>query len=317
MSKSGKKILVTGGAGLVGSHIVDQLVSGNAEEVIVLDNFSRGRIENLDWAINNGNVSVVEGDILNFELLQNLMRGIDFVFHQAAIRITQCAENPQLAHDVMVTGTFNVAKAAVDAKVRKVIAASSASVYGQAVDFPTKEDHHTYANDTFYGASKIYLEGILRSFKAMYDLDYIALRYFNIYGPRMDTKGKYTEVIIRWLECINNGKPPLIYGDGTISMDLIHVKDVARANILSMECNITDEVINIATQKETTLKQLLKILLKINNSYLEPEFRDVRIVNSVNKRLADVSKAITLLNFLPNIELFDGLKELSTWYKEK
>ena len=138
MSKSGKKILVTGGAGLVGSHIVDQLVSGNAEEVIVLDNFSRGRIENLDWAINNGNVSVVEGDILNFELLQNLMRGIDFVFHQAAIRITQCAENPQLAHDVMATGTLNVAKAAVEAKVRKVIAASSASVYGQAVDFPTK-----------------------------------------------------------------------------------------------------------------------------------------------------------------------------------
>ena len=199
------RFLVTGGAGLVGSHIVDQLVEGNAEEIIVLDNFSRGRMENLDWAIENGNVNVVEGNILDIHLLQNQMSGIDTVFHQAAIRITQCADDPMLAHDIMATGTLNVAKAAAKTKVRKVIAASSASIYGQAGDFPTKEDHHPYADDTFYGANKMYLESIFRSFKAMYDLDYVALRYFNIYGPRMDTEGKYTEVIIRWLECINNG----------------------------------------------------------------------------------------------------------------
>lgn len=311
------RFLVTGGAGLVGSHIVDQLVEGNAEEIIVLDNFSRGRMENLDWAIENGNVNVVEGNILDIHLLQNQMSGIDTVFHQAAIRITQCADDPMLAHDIMATGTLNVAKAAAKTKVRKVIAASSASIYGQAVDFPTKEDHHPYADDTFYGANKMYLESIFRSFKAMYDLDYVALRYFNIYGPRMDTEGKYTEVIIRWLECINNGRPPLIYGDGTISMDLIHVKDVARANILAMNSDITDEVFNIGTQQEITLKQLLEILLKINNSHLEPEFKEERIVNPVNKRLADITKAKSLLNFTPKFELIEGLKELITWYKEQ
>ena len=302
---------------MVGSHIVDQLVEGNAEEIIVLDNFSRGRMENLDWAIENGNVNVVEGNILDIHLLQNQMSGIDTVFHQAAIRITQCADDPMLAHDIMATGTLNVAKAAAKTKVRKVIAASSASIYGQAVEFPTKEDHHPYADDTFYGATKIYLEGIFRSFKAMYDLDYVALRYFNIYGPRMDTEGKYTEVIIRWLKAINNDRPPLIYGDGTTSMDLIHVKDVARANILAMKSDITDEVFNIGTQQEITLKQLLEILLKINNSPLEPEFKEERIVNPVNKRLADITKAKSLLNFTPKFELIEGLKELITWYKEQ
>jgi len=312
----GNRFLVTGGAGLVGSHIVDQLVEEDAKEIIVLDNLSRGKIENLTSAIDRGNVKIIKGDILDLELLKNIMKGIDTVFHQAAIRITQCAEEPMLAHQVMATGTINVAKASVYAKVRKVVAASSASVYGQATDFPTKEDHHPYFNDTLYGGTKIYLENIFRSFKAMYNLDFVALRYFNVYGPRMDTEGKYTEVIIRWLDCILKGQSPLIFGDGKTSMDLVHVEDVASANLLAMKANVTDQVFNIGSQKETTLNQLLNILLEINNSNLRPIYKQERTVNSVNRRLADITKAQTMLKFNPKIELRKGLAELNTWYEK-
>lgn len=314
LSYEKNSFLVTGGAGLVGSYIVDQLVENNAGEIIIIDNFSRGRMENLNWANNNGKLKIIKGDILNYELVIDVMSGIDTVFHQAAIRITQCADDPMLAHNVMATGTMNVAKAAVETKVRKVITASSASIYGQAEDFPTKEDHHPYANETFYGATKMYLEGIFRSFRAMYNLDYVAFRYFNIYGPRMDTEGKYTEVIIRWLNCIKNGIRPIIFGDGKTSMDLIHVKDIARANILAMESDVVDAVFNIGSQKEITLKELLELMLKINQCSLKPEFQNERKINSVTRRLADTSRAESDLNFSPMFSLEDGLRELSQWY---
>ena len=314
MDYNTKTFLVTGGAGLVGSHIVDELVKKNAGKIVIIDNFTRGQMKNLKWAENNGNLKIIDDDILNYKLLKELMIGVDTVFHQAAIRITQCADNPVLAHDVMATGTINVAKAAVESKVRKVITASSASIYGQAKDFPTKENHHPYANDTFYGATKIYLEGIFKSFKAMYDLDYVALRYFNIYGPRMDTDGKYTEVIIRWLDCIEKDIQPLIFGDGNISMDLINVKDVARANILAMESDVVDDVFNIGSQNEITLRELLKLILKVNKSSLKPKFENERTVNSVLRRLADTSHAKTVLKFSPIFSLEEGLLELSHWY---
>ena len=189
----GKRILITGGAGLIGSHIAD-LVAPEAAEVVVLDNFVRGRLENLETATQKGRVTIVEGDLLDRSLVNEMMDGIDVVFHQAAIRITQCAEEPRLAVDVLVNGTFNILEAAVAANVSKVVAASSASVYGLAEVFPTNESHHPYANRTIYGAAKTFNEGMLRSFNDMYGLKYVALRYFNVYGPRMDVFGAYTEV---------------------------------------------------------------------------------------------------------------------------
>ena len=218
----GQRCLVTGGAGTIGSTIVDQLVAAGAAEVVVLDNLVRGRRENLAGALASGPSRLVEGDIRDRGLVTGLMDGIDLVFHQAAIRITQCAEEPRLALEVLVDGTFNVVEAAADAGVRKVVAASSASVYGLAEEFPTTEQHHPYDNDTFYGAAKAFNEGLLRSFHAMHGLDYVALRYFNVYGPRMDVHGLYTEVLIRWMERIEAGEPPLILGDGLQTMDFVY-----------------------------------------------------------------------------------------------
>ena len=220
-------VLVTGGAGLVGSHIVDQLVKEGAGKIIIFDNLVRGSRENLADAIGHGPVTIVEGDIRNPEFVNEVMQGIDIVFHQAAIRITQCAEEPRLALEVLVDGTFNVLEAAVKAGVKRLVAASSASVYGLAEEFPTTERHHPYNNCTLYGAAKTFNEGLLRSFHDMYGLNYVALRYFNVYGPRMDIYGAYTEVLIRWMERIAAGQPPLIFGDGTQTMDFIYVEDIA------------------------------------------------------------------------------------------
>ena len=203
---AGRRFLVTGGAGTIGSTIVDQLVAAQAEEIVVLDNFVRGRPENLALARESGTVRLVNGDIRDRDLVRSLMRDIDVVFHQAAIRITQCATEPRLALEVLVDGTYEVVEAAADEGVRKIVAASSASVYGLAEDFPTPERHHPYANDTLYGAAKTFNEGLLRSFHAMRGLDYVMLRYFNVYGPRMDIHGLYTEVLIRWIERIKAGE---------------------------------------------------------------------------------------------------------------
>ena len=210
-----KRALITGGAGLIGSHIADNLVREGFQEIVVVDNFTRGRRENLEPAAAVGNITIVEGDIRDTDLLREVMEGIDIVFHEAAIRITQCAENPRLAHDVLATGTFNILEAAVAAKVKRVVVASSASIYGQAQEFPTKETHHGYDNRTIYGAIKLYGEGLLRSFHEMYGLNYVALRYFNVYGPRMDAFGVYTEVMICWMERLANGQPCMILGMAT------------------------------------------------------------------------------------------------------
>ena len=241
------RVLITGGAGLVGSHIADQLVDGGVGEIIVFDNFVRGRNENLAYAKSRGQVRVVEGDLRDRKLLAETVQGVDLVFHQAAIRITQCAEEPRLALEVLVEGTFNVLEAAMKAGVKKVVAASSASVYGLAEEFPTTENHHPYNNRTLYGAAKAFDEGLLRSFNDMYGLDYVALRYFNVYGPRMDIYGAYTEVLIRWMERIAAGQPPLIFGDGGQTMDFVYIEDIARANILAAQADVTDEVFNIAS----------------------------------------------------------------------
>ncbi|GAA4675518.1 NAD-dependent epimerase/dehydratase family protein [Phytohabitans rumicis] len=311
----GTRALVTGGAGTIGSHVVDLLVKGGASEVVILDNFVRGRRQNVEWALSNGPVRIVEGDIRDVPLVHDLSRDKDLVFHLAAIRITQCAEEPRLANEVLVDGTFNVLEAAQTAGVRKVVASSSASVYGLAEEFPTTERHHAYNNDTFYGAAKAFNEGMLRSFHSMYGLDYVALRYFNVYGPRMDVFGLYTEVLIRWMERIEGGTPPLILGDGLQTMDFVHVADIARANILAAEADITDDVFNVASGEETSLRELAQALSDVMKSDLAPEFGPARKVNAVTRRLADTSAAAEQLGFRTEIDLRDGLRDLVEWWR--
>ncbi|MFJ3175921.1 SDR family NAD(P)-dependent oxidoreductase [Streptomyces roseus] len=315
-SVRGKRILVTGGAGTIGSHVVDQLVDHGAREVVVLDNFVRGRLGNLARALKSGAVEVVEGDIRDRETVRKATEGAELVFHLAAIRITQCAEEPRLANEVLVDGTFNVLEAAVAAGVGKVVASSSASVYGLAETFPTTERHHPYNNDTFYGAAKAFNEGMLRSFHAMYGLDYVALRYFNVYGPRMDIHGLYTEVLIRWMERITAGEPPLILGDGTQTMDFADVRDIARANLLAAESDLTDEVFNIASGTETSLRDLAVGLLEAMGAQaMEPEHGPARAVNGVTRRLADTSQASGRLGFTAEIDMRRGLRDLVEWWR--
>jgi UDP-glucose 4-epimerase len=311
----GRRCLVTGGAGTIGSTITDQLVAAGAAEVIVLDNLVRGRRENLADALASGTVRLVEGDIRDRGLVTSLMAGVDLVFHQAAIRITQCASEPRLALEVLVDGTYEVVEAAADAGVKKVVAASSASVYGLAEEFPTTERNHPYDNDTLYGAAKTFNEGLLRSFTAMRGLRYVALRYFNVYGPRMDIHGLYTEVLIRWMERIEAGQPPLILGDGLQTMDFVYTEDIARANLLAAAGDVTGEVFNIGSGTETSLRELAALLLRVMGSDAEPEFGPARSVNGVTRRLADVSAAAEHLGWKAEVGLEEGLARLVAWWR--
>jgi len=311
----GASALITGGAGAVGSNIADQLVQAGAREIVVLDNLVRGRRENLDWASANGPVRFVEGDIRDRELVAELTRGMDIVFHQAALRITQCAAEPRLGLEVMVDGTYNVIEAALGEGVHRIVAASSASVYGLAETFPTDESHHPYANDTLYGAAKTFNEGLLRSFHAMRDLDYVALRYFNVYGPRMDIHGVYTEVLVRWMERIESGAAPLILGDGSQTMDFVYIEDIARANLLAAEIDATDVVFNVASGTETSLLELAHLLIEAMGADVEVEFGPERSVNKVPRRLADTTAARELLGFEAEVSLEEGLRRLVEWWR--
>jgi UDP-glucose 4-epimerase len=302
---------------LIGSHIADQLVAENLEEIVILDNFTRGRKHNLDAACSRGKVTLVDGDIRDLDLVTEVMQGIDIVFHEAAIRITHCAEDPRLAHEVLATGTFNILEAAVAAKVQRVVAASSASVYGQAETFPTNERHHGYGNRTIYGAIKLYGEGLLRSFHEMYGLNYVALRYFNVYGPRMDAFGVYTEVMIRWMERLARGEPCKIFGDGKQTMDFVYVGDVARANLMAAYSSVTDTVFNIASGEETSLLQLAATLGKVMGVQLPPEYAPARKATPVFRRLADVHAAEAALGFRAAIDLEEGLRRLVEWWCEQ
>lgn len=313
----GERALITGGAGVVGSHIADLLVRAGAREIVVLDNFARGRRENLAWALTNGPVRIVDGDVRDAELVARASAGVDVVFHQAALRITQCAEQPRLALESMVEGAHNVLEAACAAGVRKVVAASSASVYGLAERFPTDESHHPYGNDTLYGAAKTFTEGLLRSFHSMYGLDYVALRYFNVYGPRMDIHGAYTEVLVRWIERIAAGRPPLILGDGSQTMDFVYVGDVARANLLAANAEATDEVFNVAAGAETSLLELARLLIAAMGSDLDVQHGPERAVNAVPRRLADVTRARERLGFVAEVDLARGLRLLVDWWRSE
>lgn len=311
-----QRILITGGAGLVGSHLADQLVAEEPREIRILDNLARGRREYLDWACAHGPVTLIEGDVREAALVRDVMDGVDLVFHEAAIRITECANDPRQAFEVLCAGTFNVLEAAVEAKVGKVVAASSASIYGLAESFPTREVHHPYNNRTLYGAAKAFNEGLLRSFRDMYGLRTIALRYFNVYGPRMDAFGVYTEVLVRWMERIAAGQPPIIFGDARQTLDFVHVNDVARANVLAARAHVDDDVFNIGSGQETTLLEAAELLLEIMGSSLAPEFAPQRRVNPVPRRLADVTRAGEGLGFHAVVPLRAGLQGLVAWWQQ-
>jgi UDP-glucose 4-epimerase len=314
ISLAGSTVLVTGGAGLIGSHIVDQLIAEGVAEIRVLDNLVRGRYTNLAGALSSGRMRLIEGDVRDRDTVRKVVSGADFVFHQAAIRITLCAERPRECMEVLVNGTFNVFEAAIEANVQKVVYASSASVYGAADEFPTTERHPPYNNRTLYGAAKQMNEGIARSFNEMYGLPSVGLRYFNVYGPRMDVTGVYTEVFVRWLDCIDRNEAPQIHGNGSASMDFIYAGDIARANLLAMKSDRTDDVYNVASGKETSLLGLWHAMQNVTGAHhLSPTFHPPRKVNPVPRRLADTSRAAQDLGFRALVSLEDGLRDLAEW----
>jgi UDP-glucose 4-epimerase len=304
--------LVTGGAGFVGSTIVDQLLDAGVAEIRILDNFVRGSWNNLASSKDRAGVRVITGDICDAALVDELTAGADYVFHQAALRITRCAEAPREAVDVLINGTLNVLESALRHGVKKIVAASSASVYGEPLYLPIDENH-PFNNRTMYGAGKIATEQMLRAYYATSGLPYVALRYFNVYGPRMDVVGVYTEVLIRWLDAIDAKQPPLIFGDGTQSMDFIFIEDVARANLLAAQSEVSDQVFNIGTGEQTSLNELCNMLLELTGSSLRPEYREARKVANVQRRRAAVQRAADQLHFTAKVSLRDGLRELIEW----
>jgi len=313
-SLKGATALVTGGAGTIGSTVVYQLLAAGVSEIRILDNLVRGRRANIADALADPRTHLVEGDIRDRDLVHDLTQGSDLVFHLAAIRITQCAEEPRLANEVLIDGTFNVVEAAADHRVGKIIASSSASVYGLAEEFPTTERHHPWNNDTFYGWAKVMNEGMLRSFRAMQGLDYVALRYFNVYGPRMDIHGVYTEVLIRWMQRIAAGQPPLIFGDGAQTMDFVFTTDIAHANLLAAASDVAEGVYNIASEQETSLRGLAEALLRTMGSEESIEFGPERQVNGVTRRLASTEAARRDLGWTAGVGLDEGLRRLVDWW---
>jgi UDP-glucose 4-epimerase len=316
MNIEGSRILITGGCGLIGSTTIDLLLKDHKpEQIVIFDNLNRGSVDNVEHALQDKRVTWIRDDIRNVEAVNKAMQGMDFAMHLAALRITACAADTRDANEVMCDGTFNVIDAAHRAGVKKVMAASSASIYGLATEFPTKETHHPYGNRTLYGAAKIYLEGLLRSYNDMFGMNYVATRYFNVYGPRMDIHGKYTEVLIRWMERISAGQPPLILGDGKTTMDFVYIDDIARANVACLKADVTDEVFNIASGVETSLLDLANALMRVMGAKnLKPEYGPERKVNAVPRRLADTSKAKKLLGFEAQVGLDEGLARLVDWW---
>ena len=313
---AGKRVLITGGAGFIGSQIVRLLVDAGCSEIVVLDNMIRGRGTNLAAVANSGGLRIIEDDIRNRNLVRSLLEGTDTVFHQAALRITHCAAEPRQALEVMIDATFDLFEHCVRSGVRKVVFASSASVYGMAEQFPTSERQHPYDNRTLYGAAKAFGEGLLRSLHDMYGLNYVALRYFNVYGPGMDLHGRYTEVLIRWMEKMERGEAPIIFGDGLQTMDFVDVRDVAQANMLAAVCPVTDMVFNVGMGVETSLLQLAQCLATAMGC---PDLAPVHVgdnpVNPVRRRLAGTQAAREHLGFAAQIPLDEGLRNLVGWWR--
>ena len=305
------RILVIGGAGFVGSHVVDQLLDEPVREVVVLDDFVRGTRQNLSAAASDERVSIVEGSLLDTDLLAELMAGTDYVFHLAALWLYECVHEPRSAVEVNIVGTFNVIEAAQAAGVKKVVFSSSASVYGDALETPMTEEH-PFNNRTTYGATKIAGEQLFRAFNEQHGLDYVGLRYMNVYGPRMDYKGTYVSVIMKVLDKIEAGEPPQIFGDGSQAYDFVHVSDVARANILALKSDASDVNLNVGTGVKTTIKELVDALIEITGSDLAPEYLPQEEM-FVTHRVGSTELAENLTGFRAKIPYLDGLRSVVEW----
>src|SRR5215208_1635488 len=308
---AGTSVLVVGGAGFIGSHVVEQLLEQDVARVVVLDNFVRGSRANLARAGEDTRLEVVEGSVLDRDLLGRLMREADYAYHLAALWLFECVHEPRRALEHNVVGTYNVIEAAQEAGVRKLVYSSSASVYGDALFTPITEDH-PFNNDTMYGATKIAGEQFLRAFHKQHGLDYVGLRYMNAYGPRMDYKGVYVSVIMKVLDRIDAGEPPVIFGDGSQAYDFVHVGDVARANILAMKSDATDVNLNVGTGVKTTIKELVDVLLEETGGEIEPEYRpDEQMF--VTHRVGSTERAEELIGFKAQVRYREGLRSVIEW----
>ena len=317
MDMIGKKIVVVGGAGLIGSHTVDQLVKEDVKEIIIYDNFVRGRIGNLSQALRDPRVKIfdVGGDILQTDILAKALEGADGVFHFAALWLLQCHEYPRSAFDVNIRGTFNVIEACVNQGVKRLVYSSSASVYGDAVSEPMKESH-PFNNKNFYGATKIAGEAMLRAFQHRYGLEAVGLRYMNVYGPRQDYKGAYIAVIMRMLDAIEAGGGPTINGDGSEAFDFVAVEDCAAANICAMRADIVDRFYNVGTGKRTSLKKLAELICEITKCQKEISYAPRSDATLVRNRIGCPELAEKEINFKAKIELKEGLQRLIDWRRE-
>ncbi|MFH1021914.1 MAG: SDR family NAD(P)-dependent oxidoreductase [Planctomycetota bacterium] len=316
MDLSGKNVLVIGGAGLIGSHVVDELLKTDVRKIVVYDNFFRGSLDNLQDALKDPRVEIFPhgGDVLHRDILDKAMEGMDGVFHLAALWILQCHEYPESAFDVNVRGTFNVIMAAIKHKVKRVVYSSSASVYGDAIDIPITENH-PYNNFTFYGASKIAGEHFFKSLGHRYGLKWVGLRYMNVYGPRQDYKGAYVAVMHKILDRINTGQPPVVFGDGSQQYDFIHVTDVARANVLAMQADVSGECYNVGRGIGTSIKDLSELLLRLTDSRLSIQYEKAGLT-FVTNRIGCPKKAGKDLGFGWTIDLENGMKSLIQWRRD-
>lgn len=317
MELKNKRILVVGGAGLIGSHVVDELVKSEAKEIVIYDNFCRGTKENLSEALKDPRVSIfpIGGDVMQTDILNKAMEGIDGVFHLAALWLLQCHEYPRTAFDVNIRGTFNVIEAAIANKVKRVVYSSSASVYGNAVELPITEEH-IYNNETFYGATKIAGEHMFKSLGARYGLNWVGLRYMNVYGPRQDYKGAYTAVMHKVLDRLEQGLCPQIYGDGSQQYDFISVKDVAKANICAMKAEVSGKNYNVGRGIGTSIKELTEVLIRLSGSKIEPEFLPSGIT-FVTNRIGCPKLAQKDIGFKWSVDLEEGMRDLIEWRRKQ
>lgn len=311
MDINGKRMMVIGGAGFLGSHIVTQLLDEKPSEVIVYDNFIRGTRANLEAVAGDPRVKIVDASITDNQELRRQMDGVDGVFLLAALWLGECFDDPRSAVNVNIVGNYNVIEACRDLGVKRLVYSSSASVYGDAITVPMTEEH-PFNNRTMYGATKIAVEQILRAFHQMHKLPYVGYRYMNIYGPRMDYKGTYVSVIMKVLDRIAEGKRPVIFGDGSQSYDFVYVGDVARANLLGMKAEVSDEFFNIGIGVRTTINELVHEMLDLLGSDIEPDYQPQDRM-FVQHRVGSTEKASELMGFKANVPLREGLRRVIEW----